>query len=141
MTIDPTSGNLICDFSKLKIKKSKGYKRTDNGYVASKKYGIVIQFDIDMKSEPLTLQTISLPFTIYVQESQRPLAEATILWDNVFGKIGRDPFKVPTEVTWTELASALSARFHQALGSDSVNIPLTTEAAHCLAVKLFNYRL
>lgn len=46
-----------------------------------------------------------------VHDNQAPQAWATIIWDNAFSVIEREPFKVPERVHYTKLLEALNMQF------------------------------
>eukprot|EP00794_Sanderia_malayensis_P003212 gene3212-3689_t len=102
---------LHADFKNLSLKKIKRQDRKGQESVLEAKSCLVFSASITIGGDKLPVTCMSVPVVVVVHGNQGPNSEATVFWDNFFSSPDREPFTVPEEVDWEQMAYALDSRW------------------------------
>ncbi|XP_069961668.1 signal transducer and transcription activator-like [Bactrocera oleae] len=131
MEFDANNRSFSANFSNLIINDIKRSERKGSEIVTDGKYALLFYTTTVYKGYAINCWAISLPLVVVVHDIQAPQAWATIIWDNAFSVIEREPFKVPEFVPCTKLLEILNMQFAYYTGR-----PLTAENLEVLRRKL-----
>lgn len=111
-------GILQSDFKNLQLKKIKRQDRKGQESVLEAKSALVFSSVVTIGGDKLPVVCMSVPVVVVVHGNQGPNSEATVIWDNMFSDIHRQPFDVPEEVPWKLMYQALNLRWKMSCGSE-----------------------
>ncbi|ESO86785.1 hypothetical protein LOTGIDRAFT_128587 [Lottia gigantea] len=135
MEYHQATGQLGISFKNMQLKKIKRADKKGSDCVTEEKFCIYFSSEFSLGGNELSCKVsrMSLPVVVTVHGNQDPNAWATILWDNAFSDVNREPFHVPESVPWPKLAEQLNAKFVHDNGRG-----LTPNNLQYLASKIFN---
>lgn len=128
MEYSETTRQLTATFRNMQLKAFRRPGRRSTESVTDEKFALWFQSHFQIGEFEIHQSVMSLPVVVTVHGIQEPQAWATILWDNSFSDIDRNPFSVPDKVPWKQFAEALHRKCltYNERG-------LTQENLHCLA--------
>jgi hypothetical protein len=112
LEVNSSTRRLSAKFSTLQLREIKRADRRGSGNssaesVMEEKLCLLFESWLQVGDLKVRVRTLSLPVVVTSHGSQDPTAEATIMWDNAFGNMGRIPFVVPNRVSWSDLAQVI----------------------------------
>ncbi len=132
LEMQASTHHLSCTFNNMKLKKFKRTGKKELPFVTDKKYALIFESTFRTADITINVSAKTLPLVIVVHTYQEPQSWATILWDNAFSEIHRQPFHVTDTVSWSHLTSALNMKF-----TAETNKSLTPDSIKYLYEKLF----
>ncbi|XP_054092045.1 signal transducer and transcription activator isoform X2 [Zeugodacus cucurbitae] len=111
MIYDSNTRKFSATFSNLMISEAKRFERRGSENVTDKKHTLLFYTTAECKGHAINCWAISAPLIVIVHDNQGSNAWATILWDNAFSAIEREPFKVPERVHYIQISEALDMYF------------------------------
>ncbi|XP_031548605.1 signal transducer and activator of transcription 5A-like [Actinia tenebrosa] len=115
LTYDKQTESFCVSFDKLKLHKQEKRKAKLNEdktrLVTDQKSGLMFQTQIMIGTESFTIETFSVPIVVMTNTSQCLESEATIFWDNAFGRKDREPFTSPESIPLGDFLDALNKRW------------------------------
>ncbi|XP_060665175.1 signal transducer and transcription activator-like [Drosophila nasuta] len=109
-----TTKQIFCaNFNNMLLKKitrSKTDKKNTNS-VMDEKFTLFFYATYKLNGNYVCTWSFSLPVVVIVHSRQEPKSWATIIWDNAFANVLRDPFVVSHYATWLELSAVLNMKF------------------------------
>lgn len=119
-------------FRNMQLKRIKRAEKKGTESVMDEKFTLLFYTTSVVNDYRIRAWTLSLPVVVIVHGNQEPQSWATITWDNAFSEINREPFKVPDQVTWSQLSYALNTKFCSSTGR-----ALSEENMQFLCEKIF----
>ncbi|XP_077153826.1 signal transducer and activator of transcription 6 isoform X2 [Ranitomeya variabilis] len=121
-------------FKNMLLKKIKRCERKGSESVTEEKCAILFTAEIHFSGATYVIQALSLPLVVIVHGNQDNNAKATILWDNAFSEIARQPFYVQEKVPWRKMCTTLNMKFMSEVGTKQ---ELSKDHFWFLAQKIF----
>ncbi|XP_073432950.1 signal transducer and activator of transcription 6 isoform X3 [Dendrobates tinctorius] len=121
-------------FKNMLLKKIKRCERKGSESVTEEKCAILFTAEINFSGATYIIQALSLPLVVIVHGNQDNNAKATILWDNAFSEIARQPFYVQEKVPWRKMCTTLNMKFMSEVGTKQ---ELSKDHFWFLAQKIF----
>ncbi|KAM4047394.1 signal transducer and activator of transcription 6 isoform 2-T5 [Anomaloglossus baeobatrachus] len=121
-------------FKNMLLKKIKRCERKGSESVTEEKCAILFTAEINFSGATYIIQALSLPLVVIVHGNQDNNAKATILWDNAFSEIARQPFYVQEKVPWRKMCTTLNMKFMSEVGTKH---ELSNDHFWFLAQKIF----
>ncbi|XP_054092052.1 signal transducer and transcription activator-like [Zeugodacus cucurbitae] len=128
MIYDSNTRKFSATFSNLMISDVQRFERRGSEYVTDRKHSLLFYTTALFNGHTINSWAISVPLIVIVHVNQASNAWATIIWDNAFSAIEREPFKVPERVHYIQILEALDMYFGYHTGRNLTQDNLNTIA-------------
>uniref|UniRef100_A0A0A1WQD5 Signal transducer and transcription activator n=1 Tax=Zeugodacus cucurbitae TaxID=28588 RepID=A0A0A1WQD5_ZEUCU len=128
MIYDSNTRKFSAEFSNLMISDVQRFERRGSEYVTDRKHTLLFYTTALFNGHAINSWAISVPLIVIVHVNQASNAWATIIWDNAFSAIEREPFKVPERVHYIQILEALDMYFGYHTGRNLTQDNLNTIA-------------